>query len=428
MGCRKTWTFAAAGTQTTPNIVHRRRIERNVSRHVSARSRLCICTSGRDTPIMAVATRSDVIGRIVERTDLDGFADRVLDTFWDRPEFQRLHPPREAVRAWVRWNLELVTRWLIENRAPSESELEVFREHARARAAEGIPADVVPANFRSGARFAWRALLEAATEQERPALLESADLLFEYVDRVSRIYSEAYEEVAALASATAEEAAARALLRRIAADEALRPEDHQLAERFGFQLDRASRPFVIAAPRRDGEYHAELATALRRRRALAVSEGRRVIGLAGGRPSWDGLALDRRALTAIGPAAIGVERGHGLDELCDAVDVAAARGDTGEVAVEDYLAELLLRRSPRIAARTAQRLYAPLGTELARTLDVLIEHNFERAATAAALPVHRNTLRDRINRISELTGVDLESARGRGLAWLAWTTRTTGGA
>src|SRR5205807_5092463 len=185
-----------------------------------------------------------------ERSDLDEFADRVLDTFWDRPEFQRLHPPREAVRAWVRWTLELVTRWLVESRPPSESELEVFREHARARAAEGTPADVVPANFRSGARFAWRALLEAATEDERPALLESADLLFEYVDRVSRIYSEAYEEVASLASASAEEAAARGLLRRIAADEAPRPEDRQLAERLGFELDRAAQPFVVAAPRR----------------------------------------------------------------------------------------------------------------------------------------------------------------------------------
>jgi DNA-binding PucR family transcriptional regulator len=57
---------------------------------------------------------------------------------------------------------------------------------------------------------------------------------------------------------------------------------------------------------------------------------------------------------------------------------------------------------------------------LVRTLDALIEHDFERATTAAALPVHRNTLRDRITRISEISGVDLDHAYGRGLAWLAW--------
>jgi purine catabolism regulator len=70
------------------------------------------------------------------------------------------------------------------------------------------------------------------------------------------------------------------------------------------------------------------------------------------------------------------------------------------------------------------RVYGPLGDELAHTLDVLVEHNFDRAPTAAALPVHRNTLRDRINRVSETTGVDLDSAYGRGLAWLAWLHRS----
>ena len=373
---------------------------------------------------MEVIARGEIVRRIVERTDMDEFADRVLDTFWERPEFQRLRPPREAVRAWVRWNLELVNRWLIESRPPTEGELDVFREHARARAAEGTPADVVPANFRAGARFAWRALLEAATDEERPALLESADLLFEYVDRVSRIYSEAYAEVASQASASAEEAAARRALSRISVDEAPRSEDHRLAERLGFQLDRAARPFVVAAPRRSTEYHAELAAALRRRRALAMSDRGRVIGLSNRRLDWDSLELDRRALIAHGTGAIGIERGHALDELCDAVDVAAARGDTGHVEVDDYLGELLLRRSPRVAVRVEQRMYGPLGPELARTLDVLVEHNFERARSAATLPVHRNTLRDRIARISELTGVDLESSRGRSLAWLAWVTRT----
>jgi DNA-binding PucR family transcriptional regulator len=37
--------------------------------------------------------------------------------------------------------------------------------------------------------------------------------------------------------------------------------------------------------------------------------------------------------------------------------------------------------------------------------------------------VHRNTLRDRIARIAEATGFDLECAEGRGLAWLAWLGR-----
>ena len=62
-------------------------------------------------------------------------------------------------------------------------------------------------------------------------MLDSADLLFEYVDRVSRIY---FEESAASAAPRGEEIAARALLARIDADQAPLPEDHQLADRIGF--------------------------------------------------------------------------------------------------------------------------------------------------------------------------------------------------
>jgi hypothetical protein len=119
---------------------------------------------------MEALTRGEVLGRIIERADLEQFTDRVLDS----------------------WNLDLMIRWLVRGEPPAEHDLDVFREHARARAREGFAPDVIPANFRRGARFAWRAMLEAATEDEQAALLESADLLFEYVDRVSRIYSEGY--------------------------------------------------------------------------------------------------------------------------------------------------------------------------------------------------------------------------------------------
>ncbi len=89
---------------------------------------------------------------------------------------------------------------------------------------------------------------------------------------------------------------------------------------------------------------------------------------------------------------------------------------------DELLAELLMR-SPELAARLRSRVYGPLETrepELARTLDALIEHGFERATTAAAIPVHRNTLRDRLSRITALTGVDLATAEGCAVALLAW--------
>jgi hypothetical protein len=376
---------------------------------------------------MAVATRGEVLRRIVERADLERFTDRVLDSFWEQPAFQSLHPPREDVRAWVRWNLDLVIRWLTDGEPPTKAELDRFQAHARARAAEGFPPDMIPANFRRGARFAWRALLEAATEADRPALLESADLLFEYIDRVSRIYSEGYESAARSNAMSAEEIAAGAALRRIAAEEPPASEDRQLAERIGFSLERAARPFVIALPQASPSGHADLAARLRQTGALAASEGRRVVGLSRDR-AWRAVPVERRAVIAQAPAAIGAERGRALEELRDVAALALAHGHAGEVEAAAYLPELLLRRSPRIASQIRARVYSPLDgdhAELARTLDELVKSNFEKGRVAAALPVHRNTLRDRIARITELTGVDLETAEGRCLAWLAFSARVS---
>jgi hypothetical protein len=133
-------------------------------------------------------TRGEVLRRIVERADLELFTDRVLDSFWEQPAFQQLHPARDDVRAWVRWNLDLVIRWLTRGEPPSEEEI-----------------------------------------------------------------------------------AARDLLRRIAAEEPPLAEDQQLAERIGFRIDQAARPFVIAAAGRPAPHHAELAARLRRRHTLAAA-------------------------------------------------------------------------------------------------------------------------------------------------------------
>lgn len=380
------------------------------------RAQSSVATPRQATP---VSTRGEAIRRIIERSDLDDFSERILNSFWERPEMQETRTSREEMRAFVRWNLDLVIRWLVEGVPPNEADFEVFRERARARAAEGTPADLAPANFRRGARYAWGALLDIATDDERLALIDSADLLFEFVDRVSHIFFETYEETTRSRPSSADEASARTLLRRIANDELPQAEDHQLVERIGFSLERGAWPFVIACPGRSAQHHAELAAHLRRRHALAASEGRRVVGLVNEELPWQGLMLDVDTVLSMGARAVRDERGRLLDELREAVDIAVARGHRGEVKLEDFFAELLLRQSPRIATRLAVRVYGQLSDELAHTLDVLVEHSFERGRAAAALPVHRNTLRDRIARIAEITGLDLDTAEGRGLAWLA---------
>jgi purine catabolism regulator len=78
-----------------------------------------------------------------------------------------------------------------------------------------------------------------------------------------------------------------------------------------------------------------------------------------------------------------------------------------------------------VRARVYDRLAAQ-DRELVRTLDELIAHDFDRGATAAALPVHRNTLGNRLARIRAITGLDVDRADGRSLVWLAWLARRQG--
>jgi len=123
---------------------------------------------------MAVRLRAgEAIRRIVERSDIDEFTERVVDSFWDRPEYRPYRPLREDLRSWVRWNIDLVIRWLVDGQPPTNEDLARFRERAQALASDGMPADLVPANFRRGARYAWTAILESAHDDERPALLET---------------------------------------------------------------------------------------------------------------------------------------------------------------------------------------------------------------------------------------------------------------
>ena len=378
----------------------------------------------------ARARTRQVIRRIVARTDLDRFTEGILDSFWDRPEYRRFRPPRDDVRAWVRWNVDLVVRWLVDDRRPSQEDLERFRERARGLAGDGMPADVVPANFRHGARYAWTALLEAAHEDERPALLNSADLMFEFIDRVSQLFSDTYESTKPPAVVSDDERRALGLLARLCSDAALVGEDYQLAERLGFELKASYRPFVLSAPSRSVQHHATLAAQLRADGALATSEGRRVVGVAPRRLRRPELGAAPGETMAQGEATPRGQLSEALDELRTVVDLAAAAGHSGVVQIDDHLPELLLRKSPRLAARLRARVYGQLSAhdpELARTLDVLVEHDFDRAAAAAALPVHRNTLGNRINRIRAVTGLDIDRAGGHGLVWLAWLDRGAAG-
>ncbi|XRQ02349.1 PucR family transcriptional regulator [Actinomadura welshii] len=80
---------------------------------------------------------------------------------------------------------------------------------------------------------------------------------------------------------------------------------------------------------------------------------------------------------------------------------------------DELLVELAILGQPEIRARLAAVL-SPLdaGTDLRRTLEVLLACNLDRERAARELWIHRRTLHYRLDRIRDLSGIDPSSARG----------------
>ena len=268
--------------------------------------------SAKSTVVKETMSGREVTYRILQRYDLGALTDGVLASFAGRPEFQPLRPPQAELRSWVQWNIDLVIRWLMDGLPPTDKELDGFREIARIAAANGTPPDAIPANYRLGARFAWDWLMGAATEEERTVLVGSAGLLFDFVDRVSRVFSDAYEKAARTGPFSDDERAAQTLLTRLGQNAELSLEDRQFAEEIGFDLAGPYYPFVIVSRSRSLEQLIGVARRVRSQNAVAISSGRRVTVLAHVPLSRHLLDLDAGDVFAQGDLTLRGELGAAL--------------------------------------------------------------------------------------------------------------------
>lgn len=369
-----------------------------------------------------------VLRNLVGRIDVDEQVARVLRGIEGMPEYQGFVAGRDELGdrgpAAIRWNLEIFLRWAGDGGAPTAAELGALRELIGARAAEGRPPEEGLAVYRRAMRVAWEVVLEAAEEPERVALGGAFDLVLEWLDIVSQVFEQAYaEERDTLVSQ--DERRARSLFERIdAGDGDPGPDGQRLADALGFRLAATYRPLVAVLAGGSAAEHLRLAALLREQGALALSEGAQIMGLGPER----GLDLERlghgaRLTLCEATAEPSAGLAEAFADLRTAVALAAAAGERGRIDPDERLPDLLLARSPRLARRLERRVFGPLldasRTDLAETVELLAANGFERAATAAALPVHRNTLGQRIARIEELTGLDLDDPGDRGSVWLA---------
>jgi hypothetical protein len=336
-------------------------------------------------------------------------------------------PLPEESRAYVvsglERGLERFWRFMSTRVMPPTSDFELLHEWTRARAAEGIRLEDLLWLFGLAHQWGLQVLRQNTRSDESDGLIELAGLVAEYFDRVSAVITEAYvgwrEQ-----PASEEELYARTLLDRLCVDSPLDASDRELADRLGVPVDCPYSPFAIVMPGRPPYRHAGLAARLRRDGwGLTVAQGDRVIGL-----TWKPLDLShlnegQDVLLATGWPTPRGELAAAGEELSVLIEHAREIGLRGQLDADDYLFEILLGRSPRLAGRLSASVLGPLHGddhgELAHTLKTLLGCRLDRTTTSAALHIHRNTLAYRLRRIEEITGLDIANPRDLTRLYLA---------
>jgi PucR C-terminal helix-turn-helix domain len=363
------------------------------------------------TSATLVVTDHKVLAAIVDRVDPAEVAREMVERFrHEIAGYRRL--PDSVLGGQIfevsRRNVELFFRSLSEGAEPSEAELAAFRESARNRAAEGMPLEDLLHAYRLGGRLGWRAIAAAAEGPvEQQALLAGAELLMRYVDQVSAAVAQTYlDERQHLVSE--EERRLRDLAEALVGDRPLSNSLKEAAGRIGFPLEDSYRAVVQTVPGAPAYTHGQVAAALRLRGVLALTEGDRVAGLAPAGLEPATLVTDG-ALVAVGEPAPLDALGDELDDMRVLVELGRRSGRVGLLRPDEFVPELLLARSPSVARLATRRALEPIegNADLARTLRTYVESGLDRRRAAAELHVHPNTLDYRLQKIAQLTGLEL---------------------
>ena len=147
---------------------------------------------------------------------------------------------------------------------------------------------------------------------------------------------------------------------------------------------------------------------------LALTEGDRIVGLAAPEHPLAG-GLPAAAVTVVDAAVPRDELAASLADVRFGIEIALRDGLTGVVDVQELALDLLLARSPRVAAILRRRALDPLSPasgrsrgELRKTVATYVALRRDRQETAELLHIHPNTLDNRLRRAHELTGLDLD--------------------
>ncbi|MFE3224732.1 PucR family transcriptional regulator [Nocardia sp. NPDC059228] len=295
----------------------------------------------------------------------------------------------------------------------------------RRRAEQGVPLEAMLRTFRLGGQIVWEALLDKADDIGSAETRQVGSAMWAVVDGMSSALVTSYRNTE-LDRVRSDERRRHSLIEDLLAG---RAHDATFAARAGRELNLpANGAYLVVVARGEGgprlRTGAEAALGVSGIRSVWHERVDSTVGL---------VSLEHRASSAVlhqlrplirgragvspaVPGLAGIDTAHGLAVL--ALDTAPGDEQGLLVSLDERYLEALLLRSPDLTDLLVARTLGPVlelppkeRDILLRTLTVWLAENCSAANAAPKLHCHRNTVINRLQRITLLLGRPLEGQR-----------------
>jgi DNA-directed RNA polymerase specialized sigma24 family protein len=356
--------------------------------------------------------------------DVPALAERLMAAiFTDNPEWTDYSPvPREDLWEGCHSYLHRVLQ-ILSGDVPGPDGDDVAADIGRRRAEQGVPLEVMLRTFRLGGRIVWEALVEQAHADgaDPDVVLGAATSMWTVIDGLSSTLSTSYRNTE-LDRLRRDDQRRHALVEDLLSG---RARDTAFAQRTAKELDlpTGGRYLVVVA-----EMFSDGSVALRgQQAALSAVHVRSVwqaradtmVGLVALENHGESHALDvlrplARGRVASSPPVRGLAEVGQAHQLALTALGTSSYGAVELVSLDQRYPEALLVQSPDLAQRLLDTQLGPVLDLPTRERDMLLgtltawlEENCSTANAAVRLHCHRNTVLNRLHRITTLIGQPL---------------------
>lgn len=384
---------------------------------------------------MNPGTANPEIQKLVDRymQDFDHHIDGLVDTMRERiVEYQSV--PAEEIRAFSEALVPAVIAQL-PTLSLNPLDVEPLSEIARRRAEQGFPPEALTRSLQIAAREMLREVDELAAEEglDSALMLQIHDLSWQFATDAAAVIAAINHEIAM--ETGRRESGRRADFLRAVLRGTLPPQQVKV-ESGDFSLDAALPYYPVRARPSSGRDETRISLLIERtcaththRPVLAVIDGD-VVAVTPKPPVVDDSAS---LLIAVGDPAELTGLAEPFRAATLALETGLAFGRTGVVTLDDLGALPAILLADDLTALLQKRYFTELvgdqgsNADVARTVWTWLECDQNVDDVAHRLHVHRNTVRYRLGRFSELTGLDLRQTNGLITAWLALGRRVAAG-